>query len=226
MLASASTGRLQNKIDLDAGSGKPFPRSSRLRSRRPGTSIPSTRSTTGRRPFISATTSPARPALGIGFGTGDRDDITSNLEPTALTYKQRFYYVVDRANTVTRTESDLYDITSPTAASTSTVPANGWFIELAKGERIIADLLTANGVIFFTTFNPNTAGNRHQYLSQNAPDCGTRERNGPAVSGVLFDRKPLSREATAARLRQFGGFLSEPVYFQSQNQQGNIILTN
>jgi hypothetical protein len=224
MPGSAPTGRFDNKIDVNAGSGKPF-----LLFEAPQPAAGNVH------PFYPIYYRPTaiylgynvsgRAALGIGFGTGDRDDITSNLEPTALTYKQRFYYVVDRANTVTRTESDLYDITSPTAASTSTAPANGWFIELNLGERINADLLTSSGVIFFTTFNPLAAGNSANPCAQNSPDCGLA--NGTArLYRVLYSTGNPYLGTDRGETQVLGGFLSEPVFFQSQNQQGNIIFTN
>jgi Tfp pilus tip-associated adhesin PilY1 len=224
LLASAPTGRFANKIDVDAGSGKPF------------LLFEAPQPATGNvHPFYPIYYRPTaiylgynisgRAALGIGFGTGDRDDITSSLEPTALTYKQRFYYVVDRANTVTRTQSDLYDITSPTAATTSTVDPEGWFIELNLGERLNADLLTASGVIFFTTFNPLAAGNPTNACSQNSPDCGLA--NGTArLYRVFYSTGNPYLGTDRGETQQLGGFLSEPVYFQSQDQQGNIILTN
>ena len=223
LATSAPTGRFDNRIDITAGSGKPF-----LLFEAPQPAAGNVH------PFYPIYYRPTaiylgynvsgRPALGIGFGTGDRDDITSNLEPTALTYKQRFYYIVDRANTVTRTQADLYDITSPTAASTTTVDPEGWFIELNLGERLNADLLTANGVIFFTTFNPLAAGNPTNTCSQNSPDCGIA--NGTArLYRVFYSTGNPYLGSDRGETQQFGGFLSEPVYFQSQNQQGNIILT-
>jgi len=223
LLASAPSGRFENRIDIDAGSGKPF-----LLFEAPQPAVGNVH------PFYPIYYRPTviylgynvsgRPALGIGFGTGDRDDITSNLEPTALTYKQRFYYVIDKTNTLTRTESDLYDITSPTAASTTTMPPNGWFLELNLGERMNADILTANGVIFFTTFNPLAAGNPTNTCSQNSPDCGLA--NGTArLYRVFYSTGNPYLGSDRGETQQFGGFLSKPVYFQSHDQQGNVIFT-
>src|SRR5207253_6167774 len=154
-MGSAPIYRWHTQIDPSAGSATPF-----LVFQAPQTGTPD--------PFYPVYYRPTavylgynvngKAALGLAFGTGDRDDILSRNFPASLAFKQRFYYVVDKANTTTRTESDLYDITSATAPSTTTVPANGWFIELSKGERVITDSISINGVIFFTTYNPAVAG--------------------------------------------------------------------
>jgi Tfp pilus tip-associated adhesin PilY1 len=162
-------------------------------------------------------------ALGLAFGTGDRDDILSKYFPGSLNFSQRFYYVIDKANTTTRTESDLYDITSATAASTTTVPPNGWFIELAKGERVISDSVSINGVIYFPTFNPNTA----------ATGSGTCANSNKCLSSggsarlyrVYYSTGNPYIGSDRGETQPYGGFLSEPVYFQSKDQQGNIFYT-
>ncbi len=164
-----------------------------------------------------------RPAVGLAFGTGDRDDILSKTHTGALNFKQRFYYVVDKANTATRFESDLLDIASPTAPSVTDAPANGWFLELIKGERIIADSISINGVIFFTTFNPNA--------SISGPNtCGNPAKCalGPGTARlyrVLYSTGNPYLGSDRGETQTQGGFLSEPVYFQSKDQQGNIFYT-
>jgi Tfp pilus tip-associated adhesin PilY1 len=219
----ASSGRFDNKIDMDAGSGKPF-----LLFDAPQPVAPAIH------PFYPIYYRPTvislgfnvggKPALGIGFGTGDRDDITSTLEPLALTFKQRFYYVVDRNNSVTRTESDLFDIVSATAPSLTTAPDNGWFIELALGERVNADMMTSSGVIFFTTFNPLMSGNPTAPCPANVPKCGLA--NGTArLYRVFYSTGNPYLGSDRGETQEFGGFLSEPVYFQSRDQQGNVIYT-
>src|SRR5207253_2917567 len=69
-------------------------------------------------------TSAGQPSLGIGFGTGDRDDITAKCDSStrSTSYNQRFYFVVDKANTQTVTEStpEMLRIASSSAASAST----------------------------------------------------------------------------------------------------------
>jgi len=225
-LASAPTGRFANKIDVVAGSGKPFLLFS---SPQPtGTNV---------HPFYPIYYRPTvialgfsvggRPAYGIGFGTGDRDDITSNIEPLALTYKQRFYYVVDRSNSSTLTEgsSDFLDITSSTAASVTTAPANGWFLELANAERVNADVLTSGGVIYFTTFDPTPPGSPVNPCTANAVECGQIQNGSGRLYRVYYSTGNPYLGSDRGETQPFGGFLSEPVYFQSQDQQGNIMYT-
>jgi Tfp pilus tip-associated adhesin PilY1 len=223
MLSSPPSGRFENKMDMEAGSGKPFLFFSAPQPT--GTNVHPFYPIYYRPNVITLGYSVAgKPAVGIAFGTGDRDDITGQLEPLGLTFKQRFYYVVDRNNSTTLSESDLLDITSPTAASVTTAPANGWFLELNLGERQNADTLTAGGVIFFTTFNPLAAGNPGNTCAQNSPDCGLA--NGTArLYRVFYSTGNPYLGTDRGQTQQFGGFLSEPVYFQAQDQSGNIIYT-
>ena len=154
-LSSPPGGRFNNQLDLAAGSGQPF-----LFFQAPQPTPPAT---TPFRPIYFRPeainlgyNSGGKPALGIAFGTGDRDDILATIDTSSLTYKQRFYYIVDAANSTTTTESTpgLLDIATPTAAAATSVPAPGWFLELINGERVVGDSLTAAGVIHFPTFNP------------------------------------------------------------------------
>jgi len=222
MLSSPPSGRWSNQLDVSAGSGKPF-----LVFQAPQPVSPAVD------PFYPVYYRPAavslgynvngKPALGLAFGTGDRDDIQSKVYPGSLLFKQRFYYVVDKANTSTRTESDLYDITSSTAASTTTVPANGWFIELALGERVITDASSISGVILFPTFNPNAAAPPPGTCS-NAVKCGTAAGTARLFSVFYTNGNPYlgsDRGVTPP----FGGFLSPPVPFQSKDQTMNYIIT-
>jgi hypothetical protein len=165
-----------------------------------------------------------KPAVGVAFGTGDRDDITSTVEPLALTFNQRYYYVVDKNNSGTRREADLLNIASPTAAAVTSVPANGWFLQLPLGERINADGLATGGVVFFPTFNPLAAISGANPC-ENAAGCGLA--NGTARLYRVFYSTGNAYLAGGDRgeTQEFGGFLSEPVGFQSQNQELNVIYT-
>jgi len=224
MVTSPPTGRFDNKIDVVSGSGKPF-----LLFQAPqptGTNV---------HPFYPIYYRPTvivlgysvggKRAFGIGFGTGDRDDITSKLDPQGATYKQRFYYVVDLNNSATRVESDLYDITSATAASISTAPTNGWFLEFALGERANADILTAGGVIFFTTFNPVLPSNPGSGCSQNPLLCGGAGGSS-RLYRVFYSTGNPYLGSDRGETQAPSGFLSEPVYFQAQDQSGHVIYTN
>ncbi len=177
-LSSPPSSRFDNKLDLISGTGKPF-----LFFQAPQ---PASSATT---PFYPIYHRPeaitlgynagGKPALGIAFGTGDRDDITAKVDPPSLNYAQRFYYVVDAANTTTRTESDLYNIASPTAATTSSVPANGWFLQLINGERLVGDSFTVGGIIRFPTFNPPAPT-----PVGTIPPCANIDKCGALASGV------------------------------------------
>ncbi len=154
-LSPSLAGRFDNKLDLVSGSGKPF-----LLFQAPQPTAPATT------PFFPIYHRPeainlgynagGKPALGIAFGTGDRDDILATADSSSLNYPQRFYYIADAANTSTTTESSpgLLLIASPTASAASSAPAKGWFLELINGERVVADSLTVGGIIRFPTFNP------------------------------------------------------------------------
>jgi len=220
--SSPPSGRFENKLDVDAGSGKPF-----LFFDAPQPVAPDTH------PFYPVYFRPTvvslgynvsgKPAVGIAFGTGDRDDITSKAEPLALTFKQRFYYVVDRNNSVTRTEADLLDIVSPTAASVTTAPDNGWFLQFALGERVNADPLATGGVVYFTTFNPLAALSGSNPCAA-TPECGLASGSA-RLYRVFYGTGNPYLGTDRGESQQFGGFLSEPVYFQSQDQQGNLMYT-
>jgi Tfp pilus tip-associated adhesin PilY1 len=222
-LSSPPSGRFDNKIDVDAGSGKPF-----LFFEAPQPTAPAVH------PFYPIYYRPSiitlgysvggKPAVGVAFGTGDRDDITSNLEPLALTFKQRFYYVIDTGNSTTRVESDLLDIASPTAAGVTTAPVNGWFLELVLGERVNADSLTVGSVIFFTTFNPLAALGPGNPCAQNTPECGLAAGTA-RLYRVFYNTGNPYLGSDRGETQTQGGFLSEPVYFQSRDQEGNLIYT-
>jgi Tfp pilus tip-associated adhesin PilY1 len=153
-MGSAPGGRWSNQLDLVAGSGRPF-----LFFESPQPVAPATnpfypvyyRPTAVSLGFISG----GKPTLGIAFGTGDRDDILSSIDPLSLNFKQRFYYVIDDSNSSTRTEADLLRIPSATSAAATTVPSKGWYLEFVNGERLVTDSLAIRGIVFFGTFNPN-----------------------------------------------------------------------
>ncbi|HZI65477.1 MAG TPA: PilC/PilY family type IV pilus protein, partial [Thermoanaerobaculia bacterium] len=223
LLSSPSTDRFANKIDVNAGSGKPF-----LFFEAPQPIAPQTH------PFYPIYYRPVvislgfniagKPAVGIAFGTGDRDDITSRREPLALTFKQRFYYVVDRGNTTTLAEGDLLDIASPTAPGVTVAPTNGWFLQLPLGERLNADGLAAGGIVFFPTFNPLAGLSLSNPCANNSPECGLAQGTA-RLYRVFYSTGNPYLGSDRGQTQELGGFLSEPVYFQSRDQQGNIVYT-
>jgi Tfp pilus tip-associated adhesin PilY1 len=223
-LLTGVTGRLENKIDVDAGTGRPF-----VLFEAPQPVDPE------KHPFYPIYYRPSvislgftvsgKPAVGIAFGTGDRDDITSNIEPLALTYPQRFYYVIDRSNTVTRTESDLLKIDSPTAAAVTTAPANGWFIQLILGEKVNANSLTLGGVIFFPTFNPLAASNTTNPCTGNVPECGISNGTARLYRVFFATGNPLTGSDRGSNV-PYGGFLSNPTGFQASDQSIKVWVLN
>ncbi len=197
-LASPPAGRFVTKLDLASGSGKPF-----LFFQAPQPTPPATA------PFYASYNRPeainlgysvgGKPALGIAFGTGDRDDITAKFDASSLTYPQRYYYVVDKANTTTRTESDLMPIArpdSPNADTTSTNLPNGWFLELctpvnsstcANGERVVGDTLTVGGIIRFPTYNPSPTVTPSSACGGNVVKCGNLASGVSRLYQVFYD---------------------------------------
>jgi len=222
LLASPPGGRLNNQLDLNAGSGKPF-----LLFRAPQPVPPATE------PFYPIYFRPipisigydvgGSPALGIAFGTGDRDDILARIDPASRNTKARYYYVVDTGNTVTRTESDLMDIASATAAAASSAPTLGWFLELAAGERVITDSLAVNGVIYFGSFNPVSPATANRPCSN--PDRCSQATGIPRFYRVRFSTGDPYLGSDRGETQQNAIFVSEPVFFLSYDQHGQIVFS-
>ena len=223
LLASPPASRFAAQLDLVNGSGRPF-----LLFRAPQPVAPATspfypiyfRPTAVSLGYTSASTA----VMGIAFGTGDRDDILATLDPSSLTYPQRFYYVLDNSNSTTRTEADLLEIGSPTAPAATSATPRGWFLKLNPGERVITDSLVIKGVLFFSTFNPNPTGTgtgacgnvqRCGGLSGTARFYSLLYANGDPYSGT--DRGQTVPNAT---------FLTNPIFFTSSDREGHIFYTS
>ncbi len=100
----------------------------------------------------------------IFFGTGDRTD------PSDTGVVNRFYAVKnDWSGAGTLDESDLVDVTDDLiqlgteaqkeAVKTSLEDGKGWFIRLENtGEKVVASPRVYGGVVYFTTYTPDTAG--------------------------------------------------------------------
>jgi type IV pilus assembly protein PilY1 len=223
LLSSPPSSRFAGQLDLASGTGRPF-----LLFRAAQPVAPAStpfypiyfRPTAVSLGYTSANT----PVMGIAFGTGDRDDILASLDPSSLTYPQRFYYVLDSMNSVTRTEADLLEIASPTAPAASSPTPRGWFLKLNPGERVITDSLVIKGVLFFSTFNPNPTGTgtgpcgnlkRCGGLSGTARFYSMLYANGDPYSGT--DRGQTVPNAT---------FLTNPIFFTSSDREGHIFYTS
>jgi type IV pilus assembly protein PilY1 len=101
----------------------------------------------------------------IFFGTGDRAD------PEETGVVNRIYAIrnnwEDSATFSTLTESDLVDVTDnliqmgtddeKQAVKTALKASRGWFFELENpGEKIISSVIVYNGVLYFTTYEPES----------------------------------------------------------------------
>ncbi len=93
-------------------------------------------------------------------GTGDREDACST------TSSDRIYCIKDTHASVTLVEDDLVDVTVETAAppdlesSTGDVEPNGhvdqgWYIQLAAGEKVLSEGTVFYKTLYTTTFTPN-----------------------------------------------------------------------
>jgi len=222
-LASPSTGRFDNQLDLSAGSGRPF-----LVFEAPQPVAPATQ------PYYPIYYRPtaislgfdanARPAIGLAFGTGDRDDVLAALEPQSLSFKQRFYFVADVANDSKRTEADLLRIASSTAAKAATLPAKGWYLELSNGERAITDSLAIRGTIAFATFNPiDAAGARDS--CNNFSSCNSR-RGTARYYKVSYSTGDPVAGTDRGETQPHASFLTNPVLYTSEDQSSHIIYTS
>jgi type IV pilus assembly protein PilY1 len=96
----------------------------------------------------------------VFMGTGDRED---PCKPTAA---DRIYSLKDTHEVVTLFESDLVDVTNPAAtwpdldSETGDVdqngkPDQGWYIQLAAGEKVLAENTIFYRTLYFTTFTTN-----------------------------------------------------------------------
>jgi type IV pilus assembly protein PilY1 len=96
----------------------------------------------------------------VFMGTGDRED------PCNPATADRFYVVKDDHAVTALDETHLVDVTDPSAAvpdldnATGDVDLNGvydqgWFIQLAAGEKVLAENTVFYKTVYLTTFTPN-----------------------------------------------------------------------
>jgi Tfp pilus tip-associated adhesin PilY1 len=223
MLGTPPGGRWNNQLDLATGSGKPF-----LLFRAPQPVSPATTPTYPIyiRPTVISLgfNANGKATVGVAFGTGDRDDILAVIDGSGLTSKQRFYYVIDNANTVTRTEADLLDIPSATAAAATTIPTMGWFLELNPGERLITDSLAVQGIIFFSTFDPTPNG------TPSSPCSNGIRCQGPIGTArfyrVGFATGDPYQGSDRGETQLNATFLTNPVFYTSSQEQARVIYTS
>ncbi|MCH9672991.1 MAG: hypothetical protein K0U93_16265, partial [Gammaproteobacteria bacterium] len=155
------------------------------------------------RPDVSFAAPPdAQPYLAIAIGSGYR------AHPLDKVVEDRFYVLRDpQVGNITDpavypsspfTEADLLDITnnlSPSASQlygTVATPLIGWYLQLAddvagsltyQGEKVLAESVTFNNRVLFTTFTPPTTAL--------TPDCLPNQGSGRLFAVNLFDGSPV-----------------------------------
>lgn len=94
--------------------------------------------------------------LWIYWGTGDKTD------PTASNAQEHFYGVKDNSpRTASYSVSDIDNITAASQTyDTSSTTRVGWRVQLAGGgQKVLADPTVFGGVVYFTTYTPQTGNN-------------------------------------------------------------------
>jgi type IV pilus assembly protein PilY1 len=96
----------------------------------------------------------------LAIGSGDGDDVR------AMDVRNRFYSLRDRAPFTKHSQAD-YDATSPildadltpvtTSAAGIPTDSPGWKLDLAANEQVLAEPVTTNGVVMFTTHEPGAS---------------------------------------------------------------------
>jgi len=96
----------------------------------------------------------------LAIGSGDGGD------PSAVGVQNRFYTLRDREPFTKRSQAD-YDAAvsildsdlTPVTTVASDVPdgSPGWKLDMAPGEQVLAEAVTANGVVMFTTHEPGAS---------------------------------------------------------------------
>ena len=222
-LAMPPSGRFDSQIDLSVGSGRPF-----LVFEAPQPVPPATQPyyPIYHRPTVISLgfDANARPAVGLAFGTGDRDDILASMEPQSLSFKQRFYFVADVANDTKRTETDLLQIASSTAAKATALPTKGWYLELASGERVTTDSIAIRGTISFATFNPIDELSTRDACN-NFSSCDTRRGTARFYKVAYSTGDPIVG-ADRGETQLNASFLTNPVIYTSEDQGSHIIYTS
>jgi Tfp pilus tip-associated adhesin PilY1 len=181
--------------------------------------------------YLGLTTG-AQPILGVGFGTGDRDDIIATCDATtrSTSYNQRFYFVVDKANTQTVTESTsgMLRIATSGAANSSTTPAAGWYLLLGTstatlGERVITDSLAVNKYIYVFTQSPAAGTNPGAC----PPPSSCTIRGGLVRQYTLnyANGNALPPASDRAATVVNASFATNPIFYVSADQSGNVAFT-
>jgi Tfp pilus tip-associated adhesin PilY1 len=177
-------------------------------------------------------TSTAQPMLGIAFGTGDRDDITATCDTStrSTSYNQRFYFVIDKANTQTVTESTsgMLRIASSSAAGVTTNPSAGWYLLLGTanatlGERVITNTLSISKYIYVFTQSP-AAGSTGGACP---PPSTCKIAGGPVQKYTMYfaNGNPMPTASDRAEVVPNSIFATDAISYVSEDQSGNVAFT-
>jgi hypothetical protein len=132
----------------------------------------------------------------------------------------RFYSIRDRQPFTRRAQSeynalqpmldsDLIDITTSPVGFRVPDYALGWRLDLASGEKALAESLTANGVILFTTFKAAASGGTADCTANCANRVyAVRADNGTAA--IDLNRDLVVTPADRSSLLMQGGIAGEP----------------
>lgn len=146
----------------------------------------------------------------VMIGSGDREN------PFDTTIQNQFYMIKDlHAKSAVRstvTQTDMFDATSAVAAPDV---ANGWYINLSTGEKVVGSSATLNGTVFFGTNLPQAA-----VAGTCAPNLGEARLYSInyITSNATVDNTANGAITLADRfkVRQGGGYPPSPVLVSVQ----------
>lgn len=110
--------------------------------------------------------------------TGDREN------PCDAQTSDKIYAVKDDHDTVTVTESAMTNVTNQTSASVDYTSSDGWYINLAAGEKPLSNGTVFYGVYYVTTFTPIT--DDPCAIGGTGKLWGVGYKNGEVVSDLNF----------------------------------------
>jgi type IV pilus assembly protein PilY1 len=140
----------------------------------------------------------------IFWGTGDK------ANPNHDGPQNRFFALRDKDTSTSYKMDNLQDITSGPFTETG---KEGWYINLAGQERILADAAVYRGMVFFTSYSPPTGGNL----------CGATGSGSlygismmpVVIAGQVYDPgKGVFSEAGQRKVNLGAGIPSSPVFSQ------------
>ncbi len=173
----------------------------------------------------------------LAFGTGDRDDLTTDVDQEG-----RFYVFLDETEDPTVATQLPLDETNFTAVDTedgenndlltdSSIPAGekGWFMTLEPNERLIGNPFGFSGITFFATFEPEPPTDAETCSASNSPkDCTPQcDLNGTSrvylvgtTDADAFLTDP-DDDTLTKRFREIQGFVTNPFTEQAVTTSGS-----